>query len=227
MPSLLSLKGIAPLVLSCLLLTACGPKEDPGGQKEPDPQVAPQALPGEPGYDSVPVVKPITPLFRVAESGDLEEARKLLEAGADAAASLDDGLSPLHIAAGHGFKELVALLLDHGADLSARQAKGGTPLHLAIGYGRPETAALLLDRGADPFVKDDRGGTPLEAAVRLNDLVTAERLLQMGADINQKNNFGGSPLMIAEREGTPEMVKLLKTPPATGAAESKEQPEDG
>ena len=56
--------------------------------------------------------------------GYLEVCRLLLEAGAEASATDNEGMAPLHWAAMHGRDELARLLLAHGADVLGRDKLG-------------------------------------------------------------------------------------------------------
>ena len=60
-----------------------------------------------------------TPLLFAARVGDVESARLLLAAGADANDSLPDGISALVLAAHSGHGQVAALLLEKGADPNA------------------------------------------------------------------------------------------------------------
>ena len=72
-----------------------------------------------------------TPLLFAARVGDVESARLLLKAGADANDSQPDGVSALVLAAHSGHGQVAALLLEHGADPDAF-GSGYTALHAAI-----------------------------------------------------------------------------------------------
>jgi ankyrin repeat protein len=72
-----------------------------------------------------------TPLLFAARAGDVESARLLLKAGADANESQPDGVSALVLAAHSGNGPVGAVLLEHGADPNAF-GSGYTALHAAI-----------------------------------------------------------------------------------------------
>jgi hypothetical protein len=85
-------------------------------------------------------------------TGDVEVARRLLEAGADPARYRDDdgrpgGAVAAAVRAGAP-AALVALLLDHGADPDAPGPDGRAPLQAALARGEQDLAALLRTRGA-------------------------------------------------------------------------------
>jgi ankyrin repeat protein len=85
----------------------------------------------------------VRPLGTAAFSGDLESARVLLEAGADANGAGSGGFVPLHTAAQNGDADLVRLLLDHGARPDVATADVKTPEQLASDAGHEEVVALL------------------------------------------------------------------------------------
>src|SRR5262249_43289005 len=58
----------------------------------------------------------MTPLMWASQANDLDMARMLLRAGADANLGNRYGITPLWLAATNRSHELVALLLEHGAD---------------------------------------------------------------------------------------------------------------
>src|SRR3954447_23099508 len=74
-----------------------------------------------------------TPLHLAAFFGHLENARLLLEAGADVGAVSAHGMgnTPLHAATAGRHSEIALLLLQHGADASAVDAGGYTALRIA------------------------------------------------------------------------------------------------
>jgi uncharacterized protein len=87
----------------------------------------------------------ISPLHEAARRGDLNEAKKLLEAGADLTAR-DEHLrsTPLAWAAKYGQLEMVRFLLDAGAPKRLPDDPSwATPLAWAIRRGHDEIARLL------------------------------------------------------------------------------------
>ncbi len=100
-----------------------------------------------------------TPLLFAARAGDVESARLLLKAGADANESQPDGVSALVLAAHSGNGPVGAVLLEHGADPNAF-GSGYTALHAAILRSDVNLVKALLARGAKPDVRIAKG-TPM------------------------------------------------------------------
>ena len=100
-----------------------------------------------------------TPLLFAARVGDVESARLLLKAGADANESQPDGVSALVLAAHSGNGPVGAVLLEHGADPNAF-GSGYTALHAAILRSDVNLVKALLARGAKPDVRIAKG-TPM------------------------------------------------------------------
>jgi ankyrin repeat protein len=107
-----------------------------------------------------------TALHFPAFFGGIEEARLLIERGADVDAHGRSWMTgtPLNSAAAGGHVDVARLLLDAGADPDARQASGWTPLHSAAHNGDLGMVGLLLARGADPAATNDDGATVLSMA---------------------------------------------------------------
>ncbi len=100
-----------------------------------------------------------TPLLFAARNGDVESAKLLLAAGADANDSLPDGTSALVVAAHSGQGNVAAVLLDKGADPNARRS-GYTALHAAVLRSDLYLVKALLEHHADPNIRMTKG-TPL------------------------------------------------------------------
>ncbi len=150
------------------------------------------------------------PLHEAVKAGNLTEARRLLEEGADTEAKDEFASTPLSTAAGEGNLPLAELLLQYGAEVNAKGVFSNTPLHVAVTMGHFEVAELFLDRGADVEATDMISGqTPLLAAVEKGQVRMARLLLDRGADVDAKNLDGITPVYIAALSGSFEMVKLL------------------
>ncbi len=128
----------------------------------------------------------MTALHWVAERGDIEIAKLLISAGANAKAGTRiGGYTPLHLAAKHAHGGIAALLLGAGGDADVLTLNtGATPLHLAASAaGGEEVVSLLIEHGAHVDARERSSGqTPLMFAASYNRALSIERLLNGGAD---------------------------------------------
>jgi ankyrin repeat protein len=111
--------------------------------------------------------KALTPnnlLFNGSASGDLEQVKKALAAGAHIDARDTFGRTALHLASEAGDVAVVAHLIAAGADIEARDDEGETPLFGASTSGRSAVVAQLIAAGANIQAKDRWNKTPLERA---------------------------------------------------------------
>ena len=87
--------------------------------------------------------KELIALSDAVRTGNIEDVKKHLSAGADVNEKDKHGLTPLHLAAANGHKELAELLIEKGADVNAKDEDGWTPLDYAESGKFTETADLL------------------------------------------------------------------------------------
>ncbi|KAF4960442.1 hypothetical protein FGADI_932 [Fusarium gaditjirri] len=85
------------------------------------------------------------PLYGAASGGRYDEARRMLERGANASMRTRYGWTALHWAAANGHLNVVKLLLSYHADVNAVSDTGKRPLHMANTY---EIKLALLMAGA-------------------------------------------------------------------------------
>ena len=134
-------------------------------------------------------------LMAAVEQGDDEQARTLLEYGANPNfRDAGTGLTALHAAAGRGDTVLVRLLLEAGADVFTVDSRGGaTPLHKAVQGGSLDTVRLLVDAGA--FIDAPAattGHTPLTEAFWYKWPGIVGYLLDRNASLNLVTHYGFS-----------------------------------
>lgn len=205
------MRTVAVLLLSTLLLAACG---------EPD--------------------RPDIPLSLAVARSDLDQMERHMYWGTDMEAPNPDGQRPLHVAADRGNVVLVRKLLDHGVQIDAPNAAGQSAVQLAILAGRTQAADLLLARGAmldadallltaaragnpdrdvvrylvghgaDTEARGAAGDTPLLLAVRGRHLRLARHRVDAGADVNARDAQGVSALTLARQAGASEMASMLE-----------------
>jgi ankyrin repeat protein len=155
-----------------------------------------------------------TLLHYIAERGDSELVRVLLEAGADvnAAPAGYSGRTALQAAAGQGHSELVRVLLEAGADVNASE-DGHTALQAAAERGDSELVRVLLEAGTDVNAAPAcyNGRTALQAAARQGHSELVLVLLEAGADVNAAPACynGRTALQAAARQGHSELVLVL------------------
>ena len=107
---------------------------------------APLSPPTQPQPEPLPPGDP--DLFRAVWTGDIDEAERLLQAGAQANVSDEDGDPFLREAIWRGHPEIVILLIQAGADVNAKGANGDSLLKVARFYRDPEIEQVLLAAGA-------------------------------------------------------------------------------
>ena len=118
-----------------------------------------------------------------ASSGDLDEIRAAIAAGADIDTNYRSAGTPLSQAAYFHKVAAVRLLLELGANPNRQMSRNGqdgqTALHKAAKSGlqpeAQEVAQLLLDHGADMTIKDNKGLTPLDVAFQYRGMNKASR----------------------------------------------------
>jgi ankyrin repeat protein len=146
---------------------------------------------------------------------DIEEARRLIKAGADVNVRGKDGATPLYAASRHGYEKIVRLLLDAGADVSAATTNGATPLLIASHEGYTKIVKLLLGAAANSNAGTVDGVTPLILASRTGHTKILRLLLEAKADVNAsitvRDNplVGATPLYLATLAGHDKIVRLL------------------
>ena len=121
-------------------------------------------------------------LFRAADAGCVDLARRLLTAGASLESRDGLGNAALARAARAGHLALIQLFLAEGAAIDARNLEGSTALFLAAENERQATVADLLAKGANPNLPGRSGVTALAAAAFKGNGRIVERLIARGAD---------------------------------------------
>ena len=147
-----------------------------------------------------------TPLQWAVYEVDVDEARRLIEAGADVSAANDYGATAMGLAAEIGHTELLRLLLDAGADVDSPNPEGQTALMAVARTGNVEAARLLLDRGATVDAREHWGGqTALMWASARRHPAMMELLISHGADVDARSIHRDYPRHVTA-EGRPKSL---------------------
>lgn len=149
------------------------------------------------------------PIHFASQTGNIEIARLLLEAGADIDAGDSDNSTALGIAAMRKHGEMVAFLIENGADVNRRDRKADCPLSFAV-YGRDEAIIQqLLDAGADLYFRNPNGETLLHISCARGLQGFVEHLLDNHAEIDARSANVGTPLAYAAMQGHGEIAEML------------------
>lgn len=159
-----------------------------------------------------------TPLLIAARNGQVENARLLLDAGADVNDRAPNGQSALVLASFSDQGRLAELLLERGAD-AGDATTGYTALHTAVLRGDGELVGALCAHGADPNARLTggsrlqrnlnyyslsatlAGATPFWLAAKFGEVDIMRRLAECGADPLLSPNNGVTPLMAVAGAG--------------------------
>ncbi|MYK89508.1 MAG: hypothetical protein F4018_14885 [Acidobacteria bacterium] len=165
-----------------------------------------------------------TPLLFAARHGDVDSARRLLNAGADVDETGADGNSALVLASMSGHPRLAEFLLARGANPNAGGA-GYTALHAAVLRADRSLARMLLARGADPnarltrstpvprwtyefvFTLREKGATPFLLAAKYLEPELARLIAAAGANPLARTDDGTTALMAAVGHGLSRSTK--------------------
>ena len=153
------------------------------------------ALLGEKGIDPNVRGQFDTPaLLWLAQVDEVEAARKLLKAGADANMKTPAGVSALSLAIANGSVAMTKLLLDAGADANTLEPSGESMLMSAAEVGVPGVVAELLKHGANVNARDvNFEESALMLASREGHAEVVKQLLDAGAEVNVKTKVGPEP----------------------------------
>ncbi len=128
-------------------------------------------------------------MYDSIDSGNIEEVKKLLDAGVSVQITYDYyHTSPLHTAACNDQFEIAKLLIERGADIHMKTEFGYTPLYSAL------SLSLSLKE------TDER--------VKLTD--TMKLLIEHGADIHETDARGLTILMHAAGSSNSQNIKMIK-----------------
>jgi ankyrin repeat protein len=143
------------------------------------------------------------------QHGQADNARLLIDRGADIHAKNKNGWTPLMYAFRYNQAENGRLLIEKGAEIDYTVAEGWTPLLTALRNNQAENARILILKGANPKARLSSGWTALHFALDHDQPENAALLIQKGADLSARNDKGDTPLSLARKKGYGEIIKLL------------------
>ncbi|XP_028760257.1 integrin-linked protein kinase 1 [Neltuma alba] len=89
-------------------------------------------------------------LMYLANEGDLDGIKELLDSGSDVNFRDIDGRTALHVAACQGLTDVVEMLIQRGAEVDPKDRWGSTPLADAMYYKNHDVVKILEKHGAKP-----------------------------------------------------------------------------
>ena len=137
---------------------------------------------------------------------EADNAKLLLQLGADPNRPNADGMTALQIAAQYARLDVIEALFAHGARVDACQ--GFAPLHLAAGRDVDGLFELLIAHGDALEGRSAHGATPLLTAAR-KSAPALRRLLALGADRGATMPDGSDARAVAETWGRADVVQAL------------------
>ncbi|XP_064216024.1 putative ankyrin repeat protein RF_0381 isoform X2 [Tribolium castaneum] len=145
-----------------------------------------------------------TPLGYAIFTKKIDQARKLLEDGADACNKGASKKTPLVLAVEQGNLEAVKLLFEFGASLTMKNA-----LLEAINVGNVEIINFFIENNVAINCKYRDGITPLIRAVQKGNFKVVKILVESGADVNFTDVQGFYPLFDSLKLDDCEIAKYL------------------
>ena len=140
----------------------------------------------------------------------MNEARRILHAGAEINVRDKFGDTALIVAIRDGLTDFAQEVLAAGADPNFAGGARDTPLVVAAWYGDLKIAKILLGRGVPVDGANYHDETALMAASQTCvDGKMVQLLLDAGADPNLRSNLGSTALMDAADNGNVLVIKQL------------------
>ena len=153
------------------------------------------------GFDVNESVRTVQPLMWACRTGNLEQIKILLDAGADVNALSSEGMTPLDYACLSESGEAVKLLIAAGGDPDHVTEEGNmTPLISATVLENTDIVKALVENGAKVNWQDDNGDTALMYAVYNFSYKSAKILIDAGADPYLANREGYTPAESADEK---------------------------
>ncbi len=152
-------------------------------------------------------------LFKAAFSGNLEELKRLLKAGAHLESRDGNGRTPLHVATYASHEKLIQVLIGAGADANALDNQAYDIVTIAAVANDLSVLKIVLDLGAFPGnITSPYDGTALIAASHLGHHEVVKILIDAGAPLDHINNLHWTALMeaVVLGDGGPDHVRTAR-----------------
>ncbi|HEU4507532.1 MAG TPA: ankyrin repeat domain-containing protein [Pyrinomonadaceae bacterium] len=151
-------------------------------------------------------------LWRVAETGEVNQLERVLERAGDVNARNKHGMTALMRAAHQGHEPMVRALLRHGADPNLTRNDKFTALALAAFFGHTDTVRTLIEHGAKTEVVT-RCNTSAYMWANARTFSEAARCLKSYQPARDLDREPARPAAPAVKTAEPLVVKTLKEPP--------------
>ncbi len=149
--------------------------------------------------------KNISEISIAIQTGNIECAKLLIEAGYDVNVCKGTGIPPLCEAVKSFDYEVINFLLDAGADIDTEDGYKQSPIALAQYREMDDVVELLLNNLGD--MSEDK--VSIIRAAQDNDVSAIKKFIKAGASIEQKDVQGNTPLIWAAANWNVEAVKTL------------------
>lgn len=138
-------------------------------------------------------------------------AKVLIENGANVNYKTKYGQTPLMYASSKNAKEILELLIKNGADINAINSLNRTALIEAVINNSKEAVEILIKNKSNlDYVPDGiLWGSALTEASKINAKEIAQLLIDAGANIEIKDYFEMTPLMVAVKNNSQDVIKIL------------------
>ena len=147
-----------------------------------------------------------TLLFQAVENGQLERVQFLVEKGADANTTNEDGERPVC-----SDFPIIRYLLEHGADINGLDRMHNSFMCIAVEENDLEMAYYLVNHNIDVNQNCYFSEPPIINAVKEENLALVKFLAENGADVNAIGYFDRNVMDYAKEQNNQAVIDYLKT----------------
>lgn len=144
-----------------------------------------------------------------ADSGNVEDVRVFIKAGANPNSASWDGTTALMYASQRGHYATSLELIASYANPNKSNENSFTALHFATINNHDSIAELLMLNGANPHPTAYNGVSPLHYASAYGYPYLAHLLIEYGAYVDSTDRYGNTPLLLAVYNGSLVTTELL------------------